>query len=149
MTNNHRLCCQVSVLSMHDVGESNRTYVVFGILSEYITAPINPVSLSLVRSTLYDLFLRESNLTLTTPIFGQPSTFEILKFPGGISIIPFQHASIWQFPQIVFNFTLSNSISEVLDNFAKFRSELTFGLRLRPYEVLNTIRVKLCFPVMD
>ncbi|XP_038891830.1 uncharacterized protein LOC120081196 isoform X2 [Benincasa hispida] len=64
----------------------------------------------------------------------KPSTFQILKFPGGISIIPFQHASIWEFPQIVFNFTLTNSISEILDNFAKFKSQLMFGLRLRPYE---------------
>ncbi|XP_038891823.1 uncharacterized protein LOC120081196 isoform X1 [Benincasa hispida] len=125
---------KVSILSMHDLGESNRTYVVFGLLSEYITTPINPVSLSLLRSSLYDLFLSESNLTLTTSIFGQPSTFQILKFPGGISIIPFQHASIWEFPQIVFNFTLTNSISEILDNFAKFKSQLMFGLRLRPYE---------------
>ncbi|KAL4025582.1 hypothetical protein IC575_013984 [Cucumis melo] len=64
----------------------------------------------------------------------KPSTLQILKFPGGISIIPFQHASIWEFPQIVFNFTLTNSISEILDNFAKFKSELKFGLRLRSYE---------------
>lgn len=134
-----RLCYQVSILSMHDIGESNRTYVVFGLLSEYITAPINPVSLSLLRSSLYDFFLSESNLTLTTSIFGQPSTLQILKFPGGISIIPFQHASIWEFPQIVFNFTLTNSISEILDNFAKFKSELKFGLRLRSYEVQKLI----------
>ncbi|CAK9318097.1 unnamed protein product [Citrullus colocynthis] len=125
---------KVSILSMHGIGESNRTYVVFGLLSEYITAPINPVSLSLLRSSLYGFFLSESNLTLTTSIFGQPSTFQILKFPGGISIIPFQHASIWQFPQIVFNFTLTNSISEILDNFAKFKSQLKFGLSLRTYE---------------
>ncbi|XP_022922926.1 uncharacterized protein LOC111430758 isoform X1 [Cucurbita moschata] len=125
---------KVSVLSMHDLGESNRTYVVFGLLSEYITTPINPVSLSLLRSSLYDLFLHKSNLTLTTSIFGQPSAFQILKFPGGISIIPFQRASIWQFPQIVFNFTLTNSISEILNKFAKFMSQLKLELCLRPYE---------------
>lgn len=150
MTKGRGLCCyQVSILSMHDIGESNRTYVVFGVLSECITAPINPVSLSLLRSSLYDLFLRESNLTLTPSIFGQPSTFEILKFPGGISIIPFQHASIWQFPQIVFNFTLTNSISEIRDNFAKFKTELKLGLRLRPYEVLKPIQVEHFFSVRD
>ncbi|XP_023547942.1 uncharacterized protein LOC111806726 isoform X2 [Cucurbita pepo subsp. pepo] len=135
---------KVAILSMHDVGESNRTYVVFGLLSEYLTAPINPVSLSLLRSYLYDLYLRESNLTLTTSIFGQPSVFEILRFPGGISIIPFQHASIWQFPQIVFNFTLTNSISEILDKFVEFRNEVKLGLHLRRYEnvyfqITNTI----------
>lgn len=139
MTKGRRLCYQVSILSMHDLGESNRTYVVFGLLSEYITTPINPVSLSLLRSSLYDLFLHQSNLTLTTSIFGQPSTFQILKFPGGISIIPFQRASIWQFPQIVFNFTLTNSISEILNKFAKFMSQLKLELCLRPYEVLKPI----------
>ena len=141
MTKGRRISYQVAILSMHDVGESNRTYVVFGLLSEYLTAPINPVSLSLLRSYLYDLYLRESNLTLTSSIFGQPSVFEILRFPGGISIIPFQHASIWQFPQIVFNFTLTNSISEMLDKFVEFRNEMKLGLHLRRYEVLKPVRV--------
>ncbi|KAJ7946647.1 putative Hydroxyproline-rich glycoprotein family protein [Quillaja saponaria] len=124
---------KVVVLSMHEGGGSNCTDVVFGVLSDPMDVPINPVSLSVLRSSLIELFLQQSNLTLTTPIFGTPFMFELKKFPGGITVIP-QSASIWQIPQILFNFTLYNSISEILDNFADLRDELKFGLYLRSYE---------------
>lgn len=126
---------QVAILSMHQSDASNWTDVVFGVISDPINVPINPVSLSVLRSSLIELFLRESNLTLTTTVFGEPSTFEILKFPGGITVIPLQIASIWQMPQILFNFSLNNSISEIEENFIELRDELKFGLHLRPYEV--------------
>ena len=119
---------------MHHSGASNSTDVVFGVLSDPINSPINPVSLSVLRSSLIELFLRQSNLTLTT-IFGQPSEFEILKFPGGITIIPVQTASIWQTTQILFNFTLNNSISEIEDKFIELKDQLKYGLSLRSYEV--------------
>ncbi|XVF68123.1 hypothetical protein PTKIN_Ptkin10aG0177900 [Pterospermum kingtungense] len=127
---------KVAILSMHQSGASNSTDVVFGVLSDPINSPINPVSLSVLRSSLIELFLRQSNLTLTTPIFGQPSEFEILKFPGGITIIPVQSASIWQITQILFNFTLFNSISEIEDKFDELKDQLKYGLRLRSYENL-------------
>ncbi|XP_052484735.1 uncharacterized protein LOC105795470 isoform X2 [Gossypium raimondii] len=76
---------KVAILSMHPSGESNSTNVVFGFLSNPVHHPISPVALSVLRSSLIELFLRRSNLTLTTPIFGQPSKFEILKFRGGIT----------------------------------------------------------------
>ncbi|XWS40325.1 hypothetical protein CRYUN_Cryun18bG0131000 [Craigia yunnanensis] len=120
---------------MHHSGASNSTDVVFGVLSDPINSPINPVSLSVLRSSLIELFLRQSNLTLTT-IFGQPSEFEILKFPGGITIIPVQTASIWQTTQILFNFTLNNSISEIEDKFIELKDQLKYGLHLRSYENL-------------
>ncbi|KAJ4717054.1 putative Hydroxyproline-rich glycoprotein family protein [Melia azedarach] len=125
---------KVAILSMHQSDASNWTDVVFGVISDPINVPINPVSLSVLRSSLIELFLRESNLTLTTTVFGEPSTFEILKFPGGITVIPLQIASIWQMPQILFNFSLNNSISEIEENFIELRDELKFGLHLRPYE---------------
>ena len=120
---------------MHQSGASNSTDVVFGVLSNPINSPINPVSLSVLRSSLIQLFLRQFNLTLTTSIFGQPSEFEILKFPAGITIIPAQSASIWQITQILFNFTLYNSISEIEDKFIELKDQLKYGLRLRSYEV--------------
>ncbi|WRX13598.1 hypothetical protein QQP08_006085 [Theobroma cacao] len=125
---------KVAILSMHQSGASNSTNVVFGVLSDPINDPINPVSLSVLRSSLIELFLQQSNLTLTTSIFGQPSEFEILKFPGGITIIPVQSASIWQITQILFNFTLNNSISEIQDKFIELKDQLKYGLRLRSYE---------------
>ncbi|XP_022748600.1 inverted formin-2-like [Durio zibethinus] len=127
---------KVAILSMHQSGASNYTDVVFGVLSDPINSPINPVSLSVLRSSLIELFLRQSNLTLTSSIFGQPSEFEILKFPGGITIIPVQSASIWQITQILFNFTLNNSISEIEDKFIELKDQLKYGLHLRSYENL-------------
>ncbi|XWS67580.1 hypothetical protein CRYUN_Cryun04dG0018100 [Craigia yunnanensis] len=127
---------KVAILSMHRSGASNSTDVVFGVLSNPINSPINPVSLSVLRSSLIELFLQQSNLTLTTSIFGQPSEFEILKFPGGITIIPVQSASIWQIPQILFNFTLYNSISEMEEKFIELKDQLKYGLSLSSYENL-------------
>ncbi|TKY71325.1 3-hydroxy-3-methylglutaryl-coenzyme A reductase [Spatholobus suberectus] len=125
---------KVAILSMHQSITPNCTDVVFGVLSDPMNASINPVSLSVLRSSLIELFLQQSNLTLTTSIFGNASIFEMLKFPGGITVIPVQSASIWQIPEILFNFTLNNSISEVLDNFDDFKDELKFGLHLNSDE---------------
>eukprot|EP00257_Ricinus_communis_P022493 XP_015582235.1 uncharacterized protein LOC8281938 [Ricinus communis] len=127
---------KVAILSMHPSkpDASNCTDVVFGFLSDPIDVPINQVSLSVLKSSLIELLLHESNLTLTTPIFGQPSMFEILKFPGGITVIPVPYASIFQVAQILFNFTLNNSIAEILQNLNELRDQLKLGLHLRPYE---------------
>jgi hypothetical protein len=120
---------------MHQSGASNWTDVVFGVLSDPINVPINPVSQSVLRSSLIELFLQQLNLTLTPSIFGKTSMFEILKIPGGITVIPVQSASIWQIPQIQFNFTLNNSISDMLENFIEFKDQLKLGLYLTSYEV--------------
>ncbi|GMJ03612.1 hypothetical protein HRI_004030400 [Hibiscus trionum] len=127
---------KVAILSMHQSGASNSTYVVFGVLPDPVNRPINNVSLSVLRSSLIELFLRHSNLTLTTSIFGRPSDFEILKFPGGITVTPLPSASIWQKSQILFNFTLYNSISEIDDKFIELMDQLKYGLKLRSYENL-------------
>ncbi|CAK9151175.1 unnamed protein product [Ilex paraguariensis] len=125
---------KVAILSMHRAGVSDWTNVVVGVLSDPWNVSINSVSLSVLRSSLIELFLGHSNLTLTASIFGQPSSFEILKFPGGITVIPEQYASIWQIPQILFNFTLYNSINEIKENFVELKQQLKFGLYLRPNE---------------
>lgn len=127
---------QIAILSMNDSNQSNFTDVVFGVLSDPTNVPLNPVTSSVLRSSLIELFLQDSNLTLTNSTFGQPSSFEILKFPGGITVIPEQSASIWQIPQILFNFTLNNSIDEIVVKFVELKEQLKLGLRLRPYEVL-------------
>ncbi|XP_048439270.1 inverted formin-2-like [Pyrus x bretschneideri] len=125
---------KVAILSMHQFDASDQTDVVFGALSDPINVPIDPVFLSVLKSSLVELFLKQSNLTLTASIFGEPSMFEILKCPGGITVIPVQSASIWQKPQILFNFTLNNSISDIVENFVELKEQLKFGLHLRPYE---------------
>lgn len=137
---------------MHQGGASNWTDVVFGVLSDPMNVPINPVSLSLLRSSLIELFLQQSNLTLTS-IFGQSSKFELLKFQGGITVIPLQSISIWQIQQVLFNFTLMNSISEIQDRLVQLKEQLRFGLHLRPYEVSHhyssMLHISLMVPVVD
>ncbi|CAL0334330.1 unnamed protein product [Lupinus luteus] len=122
---------KVAILSMHQSVKSNWTDVVVGVLSDPMNVSINPVSLSVLRSSLIELYLQQCNLTLTTSIFGNASLFQILEIPGGITVIPVQSASIWQIPQVLFNFTLHNSISQLLDNFTAFKDELKVGLQLK------------------
>lgn len=126
---------QVAILSMHKASASNWTHVVFGLLSDPMNSTINLVSLSMLRSSLVDLFNQRSNLTLTTSIFGQPSSFDILKFPGGITVIPKQSPSLWMLKQALFNFTLPNSVREIEENFDELKEQLKSGLHLKPYEV--------------
>ncbi|XP_076947477.1 uncharacterized protein LOC143619426 [Bidens hawaiensis] len=123
---------QVAILSMHESGASNSTNVVFGVLSEPMNSPVNSVSLSILRFSLVDLFTQSSNLRLTKSIFGAPSSFQILKFPGGITIIP--KLSSWMPPQVLFNFTLHNSLYEIEENYLQLEKQLKSGLRLMPYE---------------
>uniref|UniRef100_A0A2N9J0Q3 DUF7036 domain-containing protein n=1 Tax=Fagus sylvatica TaxID=28930 RepID=A0A2N9J0Q3_FAGSY len=137
---------------MHQSGASNWTDVVFGVLSDPINVPINQVSLSVLRSSLIELFLQHYNLTLTSSIFGNSSMFEILKFPGGITVIPLQFASIWQIPQILFNFTLNNSITDILEKFTEFKDQLKSGLYLMSYEnvyvqITNQVGSTIASPV--
>ncbi|KAJ9552173.1 hypothetical protein OSB04_016218 [Centaurea solstitialis] len=125
---------QVAILSMHESGASNLTDVVFGVLSKPMNSPINPVSLLLLRSSLVDLFTQRSNLTLTSSVFGMPSSFEILKFPGGVTIIPKLSPSVGMLPQVLFNFTLRNSLHDIEENFIQLKEQLESGLQLMPYE---------------
>lgn len=120
---------------MHGCGASNWTDMVFGVLSEPMNSPINLVSLSVLRSSLVELFTQRSNLTLTKSVFGTPSSFEILKFPGGITIIPNLSPPVWMLPQVLFNFTLRNSLHEIEENFLVLMEQLKSGLQLMPYEV--------------
>ncbi|XP_076884190.1 uncharacterized protein LOC143533226 [Bidens hawaiensis] len=125
---------KVAILSIHKASASNWTHVVFGILPNSTNSSISPLSLSVLRSSLLDLFNQRSNLTLTPSIFGQPASFDILKFPGGITIIPKQSASMWMLRQASFNFTLPNSVREIQENFGELKEQLKSGLHLKPYE---------------
>ncbi|CAA6664935.1 unnamed protein product [Spirodela intermedia] len=125
---------KVSIIDMSPLTSLNSTYVVFGVLPNPKDAVISPIVLSVLRSSLIELVLQESNLSLTTSIFGHPSSFEVLKFPGGITVIPIQSASIWQMSQVLFNFTLNNSITQIQRNLDELKGQLKYGLNLRSYE---------------
>ncbi|KAL9249251.1 hypothetical protein AKJ16_DCAP01331 [Drosera capensis] len=124
---------KISILSMHQAGAPNLTNVVFGVLPDPINTPINPVSLSVLKTSLIDLFLLRSNLTLSSSIFGQSSSFQILKVAGGITVIP-EPVTMWGMPQMLFNFTLSNSILDIKENIAELKQQLKGGLHLRSFE---------------
>ncbi|KAH7655600.1 hypothetical protein IHE45_18G022900 [Dioscorea alata] len=125
---------KVSVISLHPSTPTNVTAVVFGVLpySKYVS--ISSPFLSLLKSSFVELALQQVNLSLSPALFGHSSAFEVLKFPGGISITPGQPVSLWKMPQILFNFTLNNSISQISKNFDQLKIQLKFGLQLRYYE---------------
>ncbi|KAL3843703.1 hypothetical protein ACJIZ3_001106 [Penstemon smallii] len=127
---------KVAVLSMHPANFSSGTDVVFGFLSDPINSTISPVSLSVLKPSLVDLFLKQCNLTLTSSIFGESSSFEILNFPGGITIIPEKTAFILQIPQVLFNFTLNGTIYDIKENLLELKEQLKLELNLMPNEVL-------------
>lgn len=123
---------------MHQAGSSKYTDVVFGVLPDPLNVPIDELSLILLRLSMVELFLQFTNLTLTTSIFGQTSDFQILKFPGGVAVVPEQPTVIGQMPQFLFNFSLNNSISDIKGNFIEFREQLGYGLHLESNEVSQT-----------
>lgn len=116
---------------MHKAETSNYTGVVFGFIPDPNNT-VNPVALSLLKSSLIDLFLQQYNLTLTSSIFGEPSSFEILKFPGGITIVPERAALI---SQDLLNFTLNSSVHDIKENLPELKEQLKLGLRLMSNEV--------------
>ncbi|CAH9082098.1 unnamed protein product [Cuscuta europaea] len=125
---------KVAVLHVHPAAVlSNHTNVTFGVLSDPVDIPINSVSLNLLRSSLLDVFLQQANLILTTSVFGLSSSFQILKFPGGMTLNPDSNYPLWQ-EQILFRFKLNNSIGEIKEYFVEFKEQLRSGLRLRQCE---------------
>lgn len=125
---------KVSIISMHPTTSIKSTSVVFGVLPEPRNASISLPALSLLRSSLIELVLQQVNLTLTPSIFGETLSFEVLKFPGGITVIPPQTSSIWERTKALFNFTVSNSIDHIQENMNELKDQLKLGLNLRPYE---------------
>ena len=81
-----------------------------GLNSSSVVFAIDPVSknsmsslqLSLIRSTFVLLVIRQTDFELNSshPL-GDPSFFEVLKFPGGITVIPPQTAYPLQKVQIL------------------------------------------------
>lgn len=126
---------KVSVLSVHAASVANQTNVIFGFLPDPVDSSNTPVSLALLKSALLELYLRNINLTLTSSIFGQPSSFEILKCPDGITLMP-EHLPMWDLPDVLFNFTLHSSIDEIRETFSVLKGQLILGLRIRQSELL-------------
>ncbi|XP_039786079.1 uncharacterized protein LOC120652353 isoform X4 [Panicum virgatum] len=126
----------VSVLSLDPTGESNWTTVTFGVWPYPSNFTLSPTELSIMRSSLVSLVIRQSILYLTPSLFGNSSSFEILRFPGGITIIPPQTAFVPQKPDGLFNFSLNFPIDVVQDKLSELKAQMKSGLFLNEHEIL-------------
>ncbi|KAL8037077.1 hypothetical protein ABFS82_11G016400 [Erythranthe guttata] len=120
---------KIEIISLESTAGSNVTKVVFAVESDATTQ-------SLIRASFVSLITNQSFLHLTESLFGDPFSFDVLKFRGGITASPVQKAFLMQNVQILFNFTLNFSIDEIVNNFDELTSQLKTGLHLAPYENL-------------
>ncbi|XP_031095561.1 uncharacterized protein LOC115999793 [Ipomoea triloba] len=128
---------KVDIISFETSAGSNTTTVIFAVDSDVKTLRVSPTAQSLVRANFESILVHQSNLRLTTAsLFGDPISFDVLKFKGGITVSPTQSAFLMQNQQFHFNFTLNFSIKEIQDNFDELRGQLTSGLHLTAYENL-------------
>lgn len=123
------------VLSLEPLKGSNITRVIFAVDPEEKNSKLSEAAESLIRGSFEILVTRQLFLHLTPSLFGDAIFFEVLKFPGGITISPPQSAFLLQKVQIYFNFTLNFSIYQIQVNFKELTSQLKLGLHLAPYEV--------------
>eukprot|EP00250_Pteridium_aquilinum_P005526 c15604_g1_i1 orf=836-2299(+) len=128
---------QINIVSIVPLSSKNRTEVRFTVSPYRSDGLIPPAEMSLLKETFVELFMRRSaNLSLTSTVFGKASHFEVLYFPGGITVVPLQSGFPLSKVLVLFNFTLHDSLSHVHRNFAKFRDQLKNGITLNPDESL-------------
>ncbi|KAM6547270.1 hypothetical protein CsatB_018946 [Cannabis sativa] len=127
---------KVVVLSLEPFKGSNETTVIFAVDPEAKYSKLSEAAESLIRGSFEIFFTRLPLFHLTPSLFGEPKSFDVLKFPGGITIIPQQNAFLLQKVQFYFNFTLNFSIHQIQANFKDLTSQLKLGLHLAPYENL-------------
>lgn len=118
----------MELLSLQSSDGSNTTKVVFAVESDATTR-------SIIRDTFVSILTHQYPLRLTASLFGDPFAFEVLKFMGGITVIPQQSAFLMQKVHLNFNFTLNFSIQQLQNSFDELSEQLKSGLRLAPYEV--------------
>ncbi|KFK43369.1 hypothetical protein AALP_AA1G117500 [Arabis alpina] len=128
---------KVTILSLHQSAASNCTDVEFAVLPVHTDYTISQDSLTSLRSSFVKLFAQRLNLNLTTSSFGQPTSFQVLKFPGGITVDPLGFKHVSGVLEILFNFTIDNSISEIQESLAQLKDQLEILLRLEPYESVH------------
>ncbi|XP_062111909.1 uncharacterized protein LOC133823259 [Humulus lupulus] len=127
---------KVVVLSLEPLKRSNETRLIFAVDPEAKDSKLSEPAESLIRGSFVIFFTRLPLFHLTPSLFGEPKSFDVLKFPGGITIIPQQNAFLLQKVQFYFNFTLNFSIHQIQANFKDLTSQLKLGLHLAPYENL-------------
>ncbi|KFK34903.1 hypothetical protein AALP_AA5G208600 [Arabis alpina] len=126
---------KVVVLALERL-DLNKSMVIFAIDPEKKNSKIPAEIESLIKAAFETLVQKENSFRLTESLFGQPFFFEVLKFPGGITVIPPQPIFPLQKAQLLFNFTLNFSIHQIQSNFEELTSQLKKGINLAPYENL-------------
>ncbi|CAL9063589.1 uncharacterized protein LOC135612135 isoform X1 [Musa acuminata AAA Group] len=126
----------VAIIYLEPLSGLNWTNVVFGVWPYPKSSTLSSTGLSILRASFMSLVIRQSSLHLTSSLFGNSSFFEVLKFPGGITIIPFQKAFLLQKVQMLFNFTLNFPIYQVQDRIDELEDQMKAGLLLNLNENL-------------
>ncbi|KAF8061181.1 hypothetical protein N665_1212s0007 [Sinapis alba] len=131
---------KVTVLSLHQSGASNFTHVKFGVLPVPTNHRMTKHSLTSLRSSFVNLFAkRRSYLNLTTSTFGKPTSFQVLKFPGGITVDPLGLEPVSGLLQLLFSFTLDFSLSEIQDKVDLLKNQLELVLHLELFESFRVL----------
>ncbi|XP_058078432.1 SH3 domain-containing protein C23A1.17-like isoform X2 [Magnolia sinica] len=125
----------VVIMSLEPLAGANWTNVVFGVWPYEKNSTISSAGLSILRASFVSLVIKQSTLHLRS-LFGDPSFFQVLKFPGGITVSPLQSGFLLQKGQILFNFTLNFSIYQIQEIFDELKYQLKSGLHLTPNENL-------------
>lgn len=127
---------KVGIWSLDPLPGPNKTRVVFTVDPEDKHTEMSSAVISLIRASFTTLVIRPSILHLTSSsLFGDPYSFEVLKFKGGITIIPQQTAFPLQKEQAKFSFKLNFPIYQIQSNFKELTSQLKSGLYLTSFEV--------------
>ncbi|KAI3910514.1 hypothetical protein MKW98_027796 [Papaver atlanticum] len=125
----------VNVILLDPSPRTNATNVLFAVDPVSKDTKLSSASLSLLRASFVSLVIQQSSLHLTPSLFGNnTSSFGVLKFKGGVTVIPPQNAFLLQKVQVLFNFTLNFSIHQIQENFDELKDQLKSGLHLNPYE---------------
>lgn len=127
---------QVTVISVEPVNAPNSTEVIFGVLPDSKNTSISSYGLISLKETFITLLLGSYNISLASEALGFAYFFQMLKFPGGITIIPKQSFFPLQPNQVLFNFTLHSTVAQVVQNLAQMKNQLKIGLFVRPNENL-------------
>ncbi|KAG7591213.1 hypothetical protein ISN45_Aa01g002670 [Arabidopsis thaliana x Arabidopsis arenosa] len=128
---------KVTILSLNQSGASNYTDVEFEVLPVPPDHEISNHSLSLLRSSFVKLFAKRSKLKLTTKGFGKPTSFQVLKFPGGITVDPLEPIPASGLAMVLFTGTIKISISKVQDRVDQLNGQLEHMLSLGLYESIH------------
>lgn len=121
--------------SLEPLNATNSTEVLFDVLPDPGNTSISSYGLLGLRETFLTVILGTYNLSFKSEAFGDAYDFQLLKFPGGITVVPKQRVFSLDRSPLFFNFTLHSTITQVVQNLAQLRKQLSIGLRVQPNEV--------------